>query len=56
MADIEIDAIIKEGEKHYEKKEVNVNALIAEQEAIIASLQSQIDRANATIAELQGKK
>lgn len=46
-------SIVKEGGKVFEKKEIDVEGKIAEQQAIIASLQEQIVRAENTIAELQ---
>ncbi len=44
--------IIKEGEQHFEKVPVDLEALIKNQQDIIASLQVQMDRANATLQSL----
>lgn len=48
--------IVKEGNEHFLKKEIDLEKLIADQEEIVLSLQEQIDRANATISELKNAR
>lgn len=48
--------IIKENSKYYEKREIDIEFLIQQQESIIVELEKQLQIANVTLSELKGKK